>query len=58
VLATACGTYNANRAALVPAATPRMTTGQPSSGVAQLDVGASSVTHLQDPGVGDPSAGI
>jgi hypothetical protein len=58
LLVAACGTYNANRAALVPRATPRMTTGQPLEGLAQLNVGASSVTSLGAPGVGDPNAGV
>ena len=58
VFLVGCGTYNYNRAALVPRATPRMTTGQPIDGQAQLAVGASSVAHLGKPGVGDPNAGV
>jgi hypothetical protein len=58
VLVTACGTYNFNRAALVPRATPRLDSGQSLRGRAQLDVGASSLAHFGDPGVGDPNAGI
>lgn len=58
VLLVGCGTYNYNRAALVPRATPRMTTGQPIDGQAQIAVGASSVAHLGKPGVGDPNAGV
>ncbi len=53
-----CGTYNFNRAALVPRAVPRMTTGQPLSATGQLDAGASSVTSLGRPEAGDPNAGI
>src|SRR5687768_16631106 len=48
LLLAACKT-NFNRAALVPRATPRMTTGQPLEGRGQLSVGASSVAHLGDP---------
>ena len=58
LLCLGCGTYNYNRAALVPRATPRMTSGQPLSGRAQLAVGASSVANLGKPTVGDPDAGI
>lgn len=58
ILTAACGTYNANRAALVPRATPRMTSGQPLTGFAQFSAGASSVANLGEPGVGDPDAGI
>lgn len=58
VLVAGCGTYNYNRAALVPRATPRAVTGEPLAGRAQLAMGASSVAHLGDPGVGDPNAGI
>lgn len=53
-----CGTYNTNRAALVPRATPRMTSGQPLDGRGQLGIGASSVANLGKPRVGDPNAGI
>ncbi|MBS1118070.1 MAG: hypothetical protein H6Q90_298 [Deltaproteobacteria bacterium] len=53
-----CGTYNYNRAALVPRATPRMTNGQPLTGKGQVSLGASSVANLIEPGVGDPDAGI
>ena len=58
VLLVGCGTYNYNRAALVPRSTPRMTTGQPLAGKGQLGLGASSVAHFGKPGVGDPNAGI
>ncbi|MEO8700366.1 MAG: hypothetical protein ABI867_09995 [Kofleriaceae bacterium] len=58
VLASACGTYNFNRSALVPRATPRLDSGQSMRGRGQLDVGASSLAHFGDPGVGDPNAGI
>ena len=54
----ACGTYNYNRAALVPRATPRMHSGAPLDGRAELSVGASSVASFGDPGVGDPNAGV
>ncbi len=54
----ACGNYNFNRAALVPRAVPRMTTGQPLSATGQLDAGASSVTSLGRPTAGDDNAGI
>lgn len=54
----ACGNYNFNRAALVPRAVPRMTTGQPLAAQGQLDVGASSVTSLGRPEAGDSNAGI
>ncbi len=58
-LLVACGTYNFNRAALVPRATPRMTTGQQLTAPGQLDVGASSVTSLGKPEIGtDANAGI
>jgi hypothetical protein len=57
-LLVACGTYNYNRAALVPRATPRMTSGQPLSAAGQLDVGASSVASLGKPEAGDSNAGI
>jgi hypothetical protein len=54
----ACKT-NYNRAALVPHATPRMTTGQPLSGRALFSAGASSIAHLGDPQKGDtPNQGI
>jgi hypothetical protein len=59
LLASACGERNYNRAALVPRATPRMTSGQPLEGRGQLSVGASSVAHLGDPEVGDnANAGV
>ena len=59
LLVCACGQYNYNRAALVPHATPRMTSGQPLAGRGQLTLGASSVAHLGDPKVGDdPNAGV
>lgn len=55
----ACGERTYNRAALVPRATPRMTSGQPLEGRGQLSLGASSVAHLGDPEVGDdPNAGV
>ena len=58
-LIAACGQYNYNRAALVPRATPRITSGQPLDGRGQLSVGASSVAHLTAPEVGeDANAGI
>jgi hypothetical protein len=53
-----CST-NYNRAALVPHATPRMTSGQPIEGRGQLSIGASSLAHLGDPQPGDtPNQGI
>jgi hypothetical protein len=59
LLAGACGERNFNRAALVPRATPRMTSGQPLEGRGQLSLGASSVAHLGDPEIGDdPNAGV
>jgi hypothetical protein len=57
-LLVACGTYNYNRAALVPRATPRMSGGHPLSGYGQLTLGASSLAHFGGPGVGDPDAGV
>ena len=57
-LLAACGTYNYNRSALVPHATPRLNTGQPLSGRGQLTVGASSLAHLGGPSAGDPNAGV
>jgi hypothetical protein len=48
-------TTNYNRAALVPRATPRMTSGQPIEGRGQLSLGASSVAHLGDPKEGSTS---
>ncbi|HSK04754.1 MAG TPA: hypothetical protein VK932_26065, partial [Kofleriaceae bacterium] len=57
-LLVACGTYNYNRAALVPRATPRMSTGHPLPATAQLTAGASSLAHLGAPGPGDPNAGL
>lgn len=48
-------TKNYNRAALVPRATPRMTSGAPIEGKGQLSIGASSVAHLGDPEQGDVS---
>ena len=54
----ACGTYNYNRAALVPRPTPRMHSGAPLAGRGELSVGASSVASFGDPGVGDPNAGV
>ena len=56
-LLVAC-TTNYNRAALVPHATPRMTSGQPLDGRGQLSVGASSVAHLGDPEAGTDNQGI
>src|SRR5688572_18741869 len=54
-----CGNYTYNRAALVPRATPRMTSGQPIEGRGQLSLGASSVAHLGDPEIGDDkNAGV
>lgn len=58
LLLVGCGVYNVDRAALVPRATPRMTSGQPSPGVAAIEVGASSVAHFGEPKSGDASAGI
>jgi hypothetical protein len=58
LLVGACSTYDYNRAALVPRATPRMSTGQPLAGKAQLSLGASSVAHLGDPSAGDQTAGL
>ena len=59
LFSAACGHYTYNRAALVPRATPRMTTGAPMDGRGQLSVGASSVAHLGDPEIGDDAnAGI
>jgi hypothetical protein len=57
-LLVACGSYDYNRAALVPRATPRMNSGHPLAGKAQLTVGASSLAHLGTPGAGDPDAGV
>lgn len=56
--AAGCGTYNYNRAALVPHATPALHGGAPMQSVGELSVGASSVAHLGDPEPGDPNAGI
>lgn len=53
-LVAAC-TTNFNRAALVPHAAPRMSTGQPLEARGQLSVGASSIVHLGDPEVGSTS---
>jgi hypothetical protein len=53
-----CGTYNYNRAALVPRSTPRVTTGTPMETIGQIDVGATSVAHLGSPGEGDPNQGV
>jgi hypothetical protein len=58
LVAAGCGTYNYNRAALVPHASPRLHSGAPLDGRAELSAGASSVANLGDPGVGDPNAGI
>lgn len=59
LLASACVDRTFNRAALVPHATPRMTSGQPLEGRGQLSLGASSVAHLGDPELGDdPNAGV
>jgi hypothetical protein len=57
-LLVACGTYNYNRSALVPRATPRMSGGHPLDGKGQLSLGASSVAHFSSPGAGDPNAGV
>ena len=57
-LLVACGTYNYNRSALVPRATPRMSGGHPLAGKGQLTLGASSLAHLGAPEAGDPNAGI
>jgi hypothetical protein len=57
-LLIACGTYQFNRAALVPRAAPRMASGQPLSATGQLGLGATSVTSLGQPTPGDPNAGI
>src|SRR5689334_9659159 len=53
-----CGTYNYNRAALVPHAAPHLDTGQPLDRRGQLELGASSIADLSKPGSGDPEAGI
>lgn len=59
LLASACAERTYNRAALVPRATPRMTSGQPLEARGQLSLGASSVAHLGDPEVGDDvNAGV
>jgi len=58
LLLAACGTYNYNRAALVPRPTPRMHSGAPLAGRADISLGASSVASFGDPGVGDPNAGV
>jgi len=57
-LLIACGTYDGNRAALVPHATPRMGDGQPPAARGQLTLGASSVANLGEPRAGDPDAGV
>jgi hypothetical protein len=58
LLLVGCGTYQFNRAALVPRAAPRMSTGQPQTATGQLGLGATSVTTLGQPTAGDPNAGI
>ncbi|HEY4180171.1 MAG TPA: hypothetical protein VGM90_25185 [Kofleriaceae bacterium] len=58
LLLVGCGTFNYNRAALVPRGTPRVTTGTPMDSVGQLDVGATSIAHLSSPGEGDPNQGV
>jgi hypothetical protein len=58
VFAAGCGTYNYNRAALVPHMGPRLDSGAGQSHRGELVLGASSIAHLGKPGLGDASAGI
>jgi hypothetical protein len=58
IAAAGCGTYNYNRAALVPHAAPRLHSGAPMTSTGELSVGASSIAHLGEPGLGDPEAGV
>ncbi|HEY4055830.1 MAG TPA: hypothetical protein VGM39_04450 [Kofleriaceae bacterium] len=58
LLLVGCGTYNYNRAALVPRGTPRVTTGTPMESRGQIDLGATSIAHLGSSGEADPNQGV
>jgi hypothetical protein len=53
-----CSTYNVNRSALAPHATPQLHPGSRMDSVAELGFGASSVTHFKNPEVGNPRASV
>lgn len=57
-LLVGCVSDRRRRAALVPRAVPRMTSGQPLTGAAQLSAGVSSVAHLGSPSGDHPSTGL
>jgi len=57
-LAAGCSTYNVNRSALAPHAAPQLHPIAPMDTVAQLGLGASSVAHVKNPEVGNPSASV
>jgi hypothetical protein len=54
----ACGTYQVNRTALAPHATPTMRTGQPVDGIAEFGLGASSIADARKPTVGNDEASV
>jgi hypothetical protein len=57
IVATAC-TYNVNRSALAPHATPVVHSGQPVDGVVELSAGVSSAAHFRNPTVGNDEAAV